>query len=268
MRRLGSWLAWVGWQRFMFVFAATPVVVVVAWWLVRLPAPPIESMIPVAPPPATSLAGSSPGSGSPAGGSPSDESLAGAPPDWLAPLDTVAPSRVAVHVVGAVQKPGVYHLPPDARADDALRAAGGASPNADLRRVNLASVVFDGEQLYIPRVGERIPPSTPSVGENRPTNSPSGAGGGRTSGGSRSDTASDTISDGTRASTTTVPLIVDLNRATAADLDRLPGVGPSTAKAIIDHRTRNGPFASIDDLLKVKGIGPAKLAEIRPWVRV
>ena len=268
MRRLGSWLAWVGWQRFMFVFAATPVVVVVAWWLVRLPAPPIESMIPVAPPPATSLAGSSPGSGSPAGGSPSDESLAGAPPDWLAPLDTVAPSRVAVHVVGAVQKPGVYHLPPDARADDALRAAGGASPNADLRRVNLASVVFDGEQLYIPRVGERIPPSTPSVGENRPTNSPSGAGGGRTSDGSRTGTASDTISDGTRISTTTVPLIVDLNRATAADLDRLPGVGPSTAKAIIDHRTRNGPFASIDDLLAVRGIGPAKLAEIRPWVRV
>ena len=259
MRRLGSWLAWVGWQRFMFVFAAAPVVVVVAWWLVRLPAPPIESMIPVAPPPATSLAG-----GSLASGSPSGESLAGAPPDWLAPLGTVAPSRVAVHVVGAVQKPGVYHLPPDARADDALRAAGGASPNADLRRVNLASVVFDGEQLYIPRVGERIPPSTPSVGENRPTNSPSGAGGGRTSGGSRSDTAS----DGTRASTTTVPLIVDLNRATAADLDRLPGVGPSTAKAIIDHRTRNGPFASIDDLLAVRGIGPAKLAEIRPWVRV
>jgi len=106
------------------------------------------------------------------------------------------------------------------------------------------------------------------VGENRPTNSPSGAGGGRTSGGSRSDTASDTISDGTRASTTTVPLIVDLNRATAADLDRLPGVGPSTAKAIIDHRTRNGPFASVDDLLAVRGIGPAKLAEIRPWVRV
>jgi competence protein ComEA len=239
------------------------VVVVVAWWLVRLPAPPIESMIPVAPPPATSLAG-----GSLASGSPSGESLAGAPPDWLAPLDTVAPSRVAVHVVGAVQKPGVYHLPPDARADDALRAAGGASPNADLRRVNLASVVFDGEQLYIPRVGERIPPSTPSVGENRPTNSPSGAGGGRTSGGSRSDTASDTASDGPRASTTTVPLIVDLNRATAADLDQLPGVGPSTAKAIIDHRTRNGPFASIDDLLAVRGIGPAKLAEIRPWVRV
>jgi competence protein ComEA len=70
------------------------------------------------------------------------------------------------------------------------------------------------------------------------------------------------------ASTTasTLPLIIDLNRATAQDLDKLPGVGPATAKAIIDHRTRNGPFASVDDLLKVKGIGPAKLAEIRPWV--
>ena len=70
------------------------------------------------------------------------------------------------------------------------------------------------------------------------------------------------------ATSSTQPAIIDLNLATAVDLDRLPGVGPSTAKAIIDHRTRNGPFASVDDLLKVKGIGPAKLAEIRPWVRV
>jgi competence protein ComEA len=65
-----------------------------------------------------------------------------------------------------------------------------------------------------------------------------------------------------------VPALVDINQATVVDLDRLPGVGPSTARAIVDHRTRNGPFASVDDLLAVRGIGPAKLAELRALVRV
>jgi len=62
--------------------------------------------------------------------------------------------------------------------------------------------------------------------------------------------------------------LVDLNTATVAELDRLPGVGPSTARAIVEHRSRNGPFASVDDLLAVRGIGPAKLAELKPFVRV
>jgi competence protein ComEA len=125
--------------------------------------------------------------------------------------------------------------------------------------VNLASAVLDGEQLYIPRVGERVATAMPagvSQPNGRvPTNaSPNGS----LTGGAATSGASTTAS--------TLPLIIDLNRATAQDLDKLPGVGPATAKAIIDHRTRNGPFASVDDLLKVKGIGPAKLAEIRPWV--
>lgn len=232
MHRFRSWLTWVGWQRFAFVFVAAPVVAFVAWWLVRLPAPPVESMIPVAP----SITAE----------------LTGVPPDWLMPLDTVTPARIAVHVVGAVQRPGVYHVPADARADDAVRAAGGATDHADLRRVNLAAGLRDGDQLYVPRVGERnLPAVNPANGE------------------------SSAVSPGTHASRggpsssdATVPRIVDLNQATSADLDSLPGVGPSTAKAIIDHRTRNGPFASVDDLLAVRGIGPAKLAEIRPWVTV
>jgi competence protein ComEA len=162
-----------------------------------------------------------------------------------------------VHVVGAVNAPGVYHLESGARADDALRAAGGANANADLRRVNLAAAVHDGAQLYIPRVGERMPADLPASSAG---SAPNGAAGNSATVGSNTT--------GNAATTSTLPLIIDLNLATAADLDRLPGVGPSTAKAIIYHRTRNGPFASIDDLLKVKGIGPAKLAEIRPWVRV
>ncbi|MFZ9706707.1 MAG: ComEA family DNA-binding protein [Ilumatobacteraceae bacterium] len=251
MERFRNWLHWVGWQRFTFIVAAAPVVGFVAWWMVRLPTPPIESLIPVAP---THVAGSP--------GAPSSPERAKTP-DWLSPLGTTAPARVAVHVVGAVNAPGVYHLESGARADDALRAAGGANANADLRRVNLAAAVHDGAQLYIPRVGERMPADLPvsSAGS-----APNGAAGNVGAAGNSATAGSSTA--GNAASTSTLPLIIDLNLATAADLDRLPGVGPSTAKAIIDHRTRNGPFASIDDLLKVKGIGPAKLAEIRPWVRV
>ena len=246
MGRFRNWLLWVGWQRFTFVIAAAPVVGFVAWWMVRLPTPPVESLIPVAP---THLVGSP---GMPA--SRDDAATA----DWLSPLGTTAPVRIAVHVVGAVNQPGVYHLESGARADDALRAAGGPNNNADLRRVNLAAAVHDGEQLYVPRVGERMPADLPSSSAGGATSGEAGGAGnpGRSNGGSAS------------APATTLPLMIDLNRATADDLDRLPGVGPSTAKAIIDHRTRNGPFASVDDLLKVKGIGPAKLAEIRPWVRV
>ncbi|MEY4401757.1 MAG: putative competence protein ComEA [Actinomycetota bacterium] len=230
MERFRTWLHWVGWQRFTFVVAAAPVVGFVAWWMVQLPAPPIESLIPVAPTHVSASAG-----------------------DWLSPLDTKAPVRIAVHVVGAVREPGVYHLDSGARADDALRAAGGANDTADLRRVNLAAEVRDGEQLYIPRVGERLPATLPSTNSGSSSPAVSGSpGSGTSSGGVAS----------------TIPQLVDLNTATADDLDRLPGVGPSTAKAIIDHRTRNGPFASVDDLLNVKGIGPSKLAELRPWVRV
>jgi competence protein ComEA len=232
--RFRTWLAFVGWQRFTFVVAAAPVVAFVAWWMVRLPAPPVESLIPVAP-----------------------SAVTAAPSEWVSPLQTLAPSRIAVHVVGAVRQPGVYHLAAGARADDALRAAGGASDNADLRRVNLAASVLDGDQLYIPRIGERLPNDSPSTHES---NGNPGAPTRASNNSNNSNSAS--------ATSSTLPLIVDLNRATATDLDRLPGVGPATAKAIIDHRTRNGPFASVDDLLKVKGIGPAKLAEIRPWVKV
>jgi competence protein ComEA len=161
-----------------------------------------------------------------------------------------------VHVVGAVNEPGVYHLAAGARGDDALRAAGGARSNADLRLVNLAAPLVDGEQLVIPRIGER-PPTTAASG--------GGSGG---SGGSRGagDTAA---SPGNTGSTrTTLPLIIDINRASADEFDRLPGIGPKTAKAIVEHRTRNGPFASVDDLLAVRGIGPATLAEVRNWVKV
>lgn len=228
MERLGEWFAWVGVRRLLTLLIAAPFIAVLAVWVVRVPPPPIENMIPVAPTVAT---GVSP-----------DVSSVDASASWLDPLPTVAPPRIAVHVVGAVRSPGVYYLAPGARGDDALRAAGGATAVADVRRVNLAAPVLDGEQLYVPRTGERISSATvPQSAVSRA---------------------------GAATTRTTVPDIVDLNRATAVDLDRLPGIGPSTAQAIIDHRTRYGPFASVDDLLAVRGIGPATLADIKAWVRV
>lgn len=204
---------------------ALPVSAVVVWWLVQLPTPPIENFIPTA---TTSPSISSE--------LVSDQTF-----------DGVESVRIAVHVVGAVQQPGVYHLAAGSRGDDAVRLAGGATSQADLQRVNLAAVLVDGQQLWIPRRGERIPQNT------LPNTLPSNL--------SNAVPPNAVPSNG-------VPALVDINQATTADLDRLPGIGPSTAQAIVDHRTRNGPFASVDDLLGVRGIGPAKLAELRALVRV
>ena len=225
---------------------ALPVAAVVVWWLVQLPTPPIENFIPTAT---------------------TSPSISSEPPSFLPSdllLDStesqrgvesqrgIEPLRVAVHVVGAVQQPGVYHLAVGSRGDDAVRLAGGATSQADLKRVNLAAMLVDGQQLWIPRVGERIPQNTlPNTLPIMSPNAVSGAG-----------------APPNAVPSNGVPALVDINQATVADLDRLPGIGPSTARAIVDHRTRNGPFASVDDLLAVRGIGPAKLAELRALVRV
>ena len=225
MHRVADWWRWLGWKRLVVGALALPVAAVVVWWFVQLPTPPVENFIPTAT---------------------TSPNINSDLPSYLASdllLDGadsqrgVESLRIAVHVVGAVQQPGVYHLAAGSRGDDAVRLAGGATAQADLKQVNLAAVLVDGQQLWIPRRGERIPNnSVPNTVPNAPRNG--------------------------------VPALVDINQATVADLDRLPGVGPSTAQAIVDHRTRNGPFASVDDLLAVRGIGPAKLAELRALVRV
>ena len=145
---------------------------------------------------------------------------------------TEPPGPVVVHVAGAVLRPGVQRLPPGSRVIDAVDAAGGLRPDADAGRVNLAAELVDGTQVYVPAVGEAAP---------------AGAGG-----------ATSMPGDG----------LVDINLADAAALETLPGIGPATAAAIIEHRERNGPFASVDGLLEVRGIGEAKLAQLRDLVRV
>ncbi len=152
---------------------------------------------------------------------------------------TAPPPPSLVHVTGAVLHPGVLRLPEGARVVDAIDAAGGARPDADLARVNLAEAVADGARVYIPAQGEALPPAPVTGGSAGGT----GAGGGGS------------------------PSVVDLNRATAEELDRLPGVGPATAAAIVAHREQRGPFRSVDDLLQVRGIGTAKLEALRGQVR-
>jgi len=158
-------------------------------------------------------------------------------------------ANITVYVSGEVVKPGVYVLLATARVIDALQAAGGATNHADLVVVNLAAPLVDAAQVFIPRMGStpRVTLPRPHAGVNLPI-----AGG----------------SSGAVGSATSAAGIVDINSATLSDLDALPGVGPSTAQAIIDYRVANGPYASVDDLLNVRGIGPSKLAAMRARVRV
>lgn len=157
--------------------------------------------------------------------------------------ESEAGGKVLVHVVGAVHTPGVVELEAGARGTDALAAAGGPVPDADVSQVNLARRVDDGEQLYIPKKGEAPPPGASARGDEGGAKPP-GKQTGKQSGGGKGEA-------------------ININSASQEELEELPGVGPSIAERIVEHRDANGPFASVDDLQDVKGIGPATLEKIR-----
>jgi competence protein ComEA len=144
---------------------------------------------------------------------------------------------IVVDVVGRVARPGVYRLPSGSRVDDAVRAAGGAVAGQDLSSINLARKLIDGEQVAVGVAGAV-------------------AGGGAAASGA----------GGTGASGSSGP--IDLNSATAAQLDSLPGVGPVLAQRIVDWRTQHGRFDSVDQLQSVTGVGASKFADLRPLVAV
>lgn len=157
------------------------------------------------------------------------------------PTTTAAadPTELVVHVAGAVARPGVVRLAPGARVVDALDAAGGAVPGADLDRLNLAAPLTDGVRVAVPRVGEPavpLDPAAPGSGAGTADGAPSGP--------------------------------IDVNTAGEAELETLPGIGPTLAAAIVAERERNGPFRSVDDLERVRGIGSGRLDALRDLVRV
>ena len=146
--------------------------------------------------------------------------------------------EMIVHVSGAVAEPGIVRIVGGGRVFEAVELAGGASADADLDRVNLAAIAVDGERIHIPAFGETVPPALVPAGVA----------------GSQGDIEPE--------------LVVDINRSSIAELEQLPGIGPSIAAAIVRTRELRGPFLDVEELQEVAGIGVVKLAEIRPFVRV
>ena len=152
-----------------------------------------------------------------------------------------AETEVYVDVDGAVASPGVYRLQDGARVSQAIDAAGGLTAEADVTGLNRASKVTDGQKIYVP-----------TVGEQQAALAAGGAEGGAAA----------------ASGTGTSSGLVNINTASAAELQTLSGIGPSMAQSIIDERTQNGAFASVDDLMRVSGIGEKKLAKIKDCICV
>ncbi len=157
--------------------------------------------------------------------------------DAAQPGVEVRSDELVVHVVGAVQRPGLVRVPPGSRIDDVLRAAGGPVAEADVEQLNLAAPAADGMQVRVPAHGEEQVANLIVSPEASPTaEAPSGP--------------------------------MNLNTASESQLQDLPGVGPATAAAIVTWRGDNGGFLTVDDLTQVPGIGPVKLAALRDLVTV
>lgn len=166
-----------------------------------------------------------------------------------------APASVVVYVTGEVRKRGVYTLPAGARADAAVAAAGGSTAAADLVAVNLAERLTDGEALVVPPKGAALEP--------RASN------GRRLHRGAKAEGAG-SASRGAPGRKRKLPPAspIDVNAAAAAELERLPGIGPSLAARIVAFREINGRFTRVDDLLDVAGMSERKLEGLAPYVRL
>lgn len=244
------------------VAAAVAVVVVVAVALVVAPrdAPEVQTVPARGDEAPAAAPGDAAVPGDAAAPAPSPTDPFTVPPSGPAPAGTAPPwgaaaggpggqdaALLVVHVVGQVGAPGVVRLPAGARVADAVEAAGGLTEDADVTRVNLARLVVDGEQVVVPRPGEELPPPAPGAAAGGP-------GDGGTPGGSGAIGGAEQP--------------VDLNTATAEQLDTLPGVGPVLSGRILDWRAEHGRFSRVEELLEVPGIGPTLLERLRPLVRV
>jgi len=194
----------------------------------------------------------------------------GANPSASAQGGASGEGTVRVHVAGAVNNPGVYTLPAQGRAVDAIAAASGAAADADLDRVNLAGALSDGVQIYVPHRGETAAPAqiqpnggTANAGQGNAANG--AAQNGASQGGTQPQPAR-TLTPAGSAQKGSTP--VNINTATAEELQTLPRIGPAMAQRIIAWREAHGGFRSVDELDAVPGIGPSMLENLRPLVTV
>ena len=163
-----------------------------------------------------------------------------------------SPGEIAVYVCGAVKTPGVYSFAAGERVVDAVKRAGGASPDADMEQINLAEALTDAMKVTVPRKGQVLAVVSSELSDPGP---PSGRHRRHSHGGSSRHKLATGQS-------------LDVNTASAEELVQLPGVGPSLAQRIVDYRQQNGPFQTVDDLQNVPGIGPSKFERLAPFVRL
>ena len=174
-------------------------------------------------------------------------------------------ATVRVHVAGAVNNPGVYTLPAQGRAVDAIAAASGAAADADLDRVNLAGALSDGVQIYVPHRGETAAPAQIQPNGGTANAGQGNAANGASQGGAQPQPAR-TLTPAGSAQKGSTP--VNINTATAEELQTLPRIGPAMAQRIIAWREAHGGFRSVDELDAVPGIGPSMLENLRPLVTI
>jgi competence protein ComEA len=161
-----------------------------------------------------------------------------------APQESAPEGTVVVHVAGSVLQPGVVELPAGSRLHEAIAAAGGPAPGADLNRLNLAVVVEDGQKIHVPLHGEPLPAGPAEPGEPAAGDVPAG---------------SAAAPAGSK---------VNLNTAGVEELDGLPKVGPVLAQRIVDWRKEHGPFKAVEDLDAIDGVGPRMLEALLPLVTI
>lgn len=189
----------------------------------------------------------------------------GANPSASAQGGASGEATVRVHVAGAVNNPGVYTLPAQGRAVDAIAAASGAAVDADLDRVNLAGALSDGVQIYVPHRGETAAPAQIQPNGGTANAGQANAANGASQGGTQPQPAR-TLTPAGSAQKGSTP--VNINTATAEELQTLPRIGPAMAQRIIAWREAHGGFRSVDELDAVPGIGPSMLENLRPLVTV
>lgn len=146
------------------------------------------------------------------------------------PIKQEDEQKIVIHVAGAVNNPGVYTLKENCRVFEAVEAAGGFSEDARVEAINLASRLYDGQKVYVPREGDEYSPAL-FYGDDSPAK-------------------------------------INLNTADQNELEKLPGIGPAKARAIIQDRQRNGPFKSIEDITRVSGIGDKTLENLRDLITI